>query len=260
MYAGRRTILLQSLATAGALGALATTEKARSSTERHTLSLADKVQRLMDRDVIENTMNKYEQYLGLGYLEEALALFALNTPDVKADVGFGIYEGPASIRRLYLGLHKRMIGDRNDPSSLKNGAMYILSNTTGTIEIAGDGKTAKGLWFCPGFSTRVDTNKKEANATWSWAKRGVDFIREADGWKIWHYQVYGVFYTPFHKAWTETDNAANLDFSWIPADLRPDRSSPTAGGTMFDINKPTPAAPRPPEPYWTFSETFPYMT
>lgn len=254
----RRSLMLASLG-AGALGAVANIAEARATTDGHTLSLADKVQRLADRDAVENTMNRYEQYLGLGYLEEAAAQFALKTADVKADIGFGVYEGPASIRRLYLGLHKMMIGDRREPSTLKNGAMYMLTNTTGTIEVAGDGRTAKGLWFCPGFSTRVDTEKKEADATWAWAKRATDFIRQDDGWKIWHYAVYGVFYTPFRKPWTETNNTANLNFSWIPAGLRPDRPSHTMVDTMYSLNRPVPAVPRPPEPYWTFSETFSYL-
>ena len=222
-------------------------------------SLEQRLQRLEDWQTVANIMSRYELLLGLGYLQEALELFALRTPDVKADVGFGVYEGAASLRRLYLGLHKLMIGDRHEPATLKPGGMYILTNTTAVIEVAEDGATAKGLWVCPGFSTRVDTDKKDANAIWGYCKRATDFIKEDGQWKIWHYQVYGVFYTPFDKAWTETDNAANLNFSWIPREMRPDRPSTTARDTMYDVKKPVPAVPKPPVPYRTFAETFAYL-
>lgn len=225
-----------------------------------SLTADDRLDRLESVHAVRNVMNRYEALLGLGYLQEATDLFALKTPDVKADCGWGVYEGPASVERLFLGLHKLMVGDRRDPASLKPGGMYILANTNDVIEVAGDGKTAKGLWICPGFSTRVDTgNDGAADATWGYCKRAADFIREDGQWKIWHYQVHGVFYTPFHKAWTETDNAGNLDFSWVPPELRADRPSTVATDSMFRLDRPVGPVPKPPVPYWTFSETFAYL-
>lgn len=251
----RRHLLGLGLTGAAALsatGALAAPPKSSS------LSLEQRIQRAEDLHEVENVINRYEIYLGMGYLEEAVAEFALKTPDVKADTGWGVYEGPASIRRLILDLHKVMIGDRREPATLKPGAMYVLANTMGTVEVAEDGRTAKGLWFCPGFSTRVDSgDKNNDQAIWAWAKRAVDFIKEDGEWKIWHYKVYGILYTPFDTPWTKSDSGKNLNFDWVPAPLKPDH--PTTPSTGYSSDRPVAGVPLPPRPYRTFSETFPYL-
>lgn len=38
--------------------------------------------------------------------------------------------------------------------------------------------------------------------SWLWVRYGVDFIKEAGEWKIWHLQVFPFFKTPFDKRWT----------------------------------------------------------
>jgi hypothetical protein len=60
---------------------------------------------------------------------------------------------------------------------------------TPVIEVAGDGKTAKGIWYSIGLAVRgsVDENGNTSVGTgWMWEKYGVDFIKEDGGWKIWH--------------------------------------------------------------------------
>ncbi len=52
------------------------------------------------------------------------------------------------------------------------------------IEVAGDGQTAKGLWFCQGAYNDVETSGPVAH--WTWGYFAVDFIRTGEGWKIWH--------------------------------------------------------------------------
>lgn len=48
------------------------------------------------------------------------------------------------------------------------------------MELAGDGKTAKGLWYCIGQET------VPGKAMWVTGKVAMDFVKEGDSWKIWH--------------------------------------------------------------------------
>ncbi len=54
------------------------------------------------------------------------------------------------------------------------------------IEVAGDGQTAKGLWSCLGAHNEVGGAGPVAN--WTWGYFAADFVKEGDGWKIWHLQ------------------------------------------------------------------------
>ena len=61
------------------------------------------------------------------------------------------------------------------------------------IEVAGDGKTAKGVWIGIGFVARTDAQTGEAQCFWEWGKYGVDFIKEDGVWKFWHFHIYRIF-------------------------------------------------------------------
>ena len=60
------------------------------------------------------------------------------------------------------------------------GVLSSYPVSTGLVELAGDGKTAKGLWYCIGQET------VPGKATWITGKVAMDFIKEGDEWKIWH--------------------------------------------------------------------------
>ncbi len=52
--------------------------------------------------------------------------------------------------------------------------------STGLVELAGDGRTAKGLWYCIGQET------VPGKALWITGKVAMDFVKEGEDWKIWH--------------------------------------------------------------------------
>jgi hypothetical protein len=54
--------------------------------------------------------------------------------------------------------------------------------TTSVIEIAGDRKTAKGVWNSPGHETMPIGERPIAH--WCWNRYGVDFILENSEWKL----------------------------------------------------------------------------
>jgi hypothetical protein len=134
------------------------------------------------------------------------------------------------------------------------GVMNIHALTTPVVEVAGDGKTAKGIWLSIGVETGPEPGKDKPQGYWAWCKYGVDFIKEEGKWKIWHLHVYGLFRTPYEKSWVEAEKPGVLP---IPEELKPDRAtthplwtySPTAVAELV---------PAPPEAYDTWDEATAY--
>jgi hypothetical protein len=92
------------------------------------------------------------------------------------------------------------------PDEIKNikenegvGDMVIHLLTTPYIEIAGDCKTAKGLWYVPSVNVEIDEKGQPVPVT-IWEKTDVDFIREDGKWKIWHFTQWVQFAAPLNKS------------------------------------------------------------
>lgn len=101
---------------------------------------------------------------------------------------WGWYVGMDEIRGYYVDAHDQRLKQQMETTGdreINVGNLYFHPNTTGVVELAGDGKTARGLWYCMGQETWKKT-PDSAEARWIMGKMAIDFVREADGWKIWH--------------------------------------------------------------------------
>lgn len=78
----------------------------------------------------------------------------------------------------YDNIYKEYVADFEKNSTV--GTTQIHSLSTPLVKIAGDGKTAQGVWYSPGQVTTPD------DAKFVYTKFFVDFIKEDDEWKIWH--------------------------------------------------------------------------
>lgn len=87
-------------------------------------------------------------------------------------------------------LSKKVPSVKNIPENIGAGGEYVMhTQETPVIEVAGDGKTAKGIWYSIGLAVRgqVDEDGNTSVGTgWMWEKYAVDFIKEDGEWKIWH--------------------------------------------------------------------------
>lgn len=121
-------------------------------------------------------------------------------PDCKLEMPWGAYEGYAGVERCYLKDH----GDRSMPEiqELLKGLLCVHTIGTSVIEVAADGKTARGVWISPGFET-ANEGADVPMGMWAWSKYGVDFLLEEDGWKIWKMKVYPLFQAPYDTCWTD---------------------------------------------------------
>jgi len=159
------------------------------------LSLEDKVQRLLDIHEIRNLMGKYEYY-GFNNDPESIVEMFSSRSDVYVDCeGIGVMEGPDGVRKFFVDWHKSLNGD-------VNGVFAIHAVTTEVIEVAEDGKTARGIWISPGAETKHSVNGK-LEAYWIWGKYPVDFIKEDDQLKFWKFRIPHDLLCDFYHSWVE---------------------------------------------------------
>ncbi len=144
----------------------------------------------------QNLIGRYSHMLETRDTYTLEQLFAMKTDGVS----WRRPNGPIGIEPM-----KAHFKDMKDNPGNSVGRMNLHSMLTPIIEVAEDGKTAKGVWDSWGPGVR-DGN---SDNIWGWVKYGVDFIKEDGEWKIWHMQVYPVFMTPYNKSITQTakDNA-----------------------------------------------------
>lgn len=143
---------------------------------------------------IQNLVGRYD-HLGTLRGEGTLAdLFALKTEGVS----WLTPGGPVGIAAM-----KARFEDPDEDR--RPGILHMHSMFSPIIEIAGDGKTAKGVWdsFGPSIQGPDDIG------SWLWVKYAVDFTKEEGKWKIWHLRVYPVFNTKFSTPITQTAREMN---------------------------------------------------
>jgi hypothetical protein len=156
--------------------------------------------------------------------------------------------------RLYLGM--------SDVGADQRGRLHMYALTSPLIEVAGDLRTAKGIWICPGHA--ADRNPadpySELEATWVWTKYGCDFVTEGREWKIWHLRVYGIFRVRYDKGFADGDavrgappGASGPLGSPPPGVPRSDR--PSSGWWQYRPDLVYPNEPVAPQPYETFDES-----
>jgi hypothetical protein len=155
-----------------------------------------------------------------------------------------------------------------DKRALTEEAMHLLVSPI--LEVAADGKTAKGLWYTPGCIFSTLTPRREQEGLWIWERYGADFIFENGQWLYRNLKVC----CDIAGAMDEAD----WGLSQAPMGPPPDSESESGAGAppKDDARKPAePRFPGPlhynlsptqtpqnrpklPVPYETFDETYDY--
>lgn len=176
------------------------------------------VQRLKDVEEIQKVIHSYE-YLHYPILfPEKIKLFALDMPDVSMDVGdSGVFVGREGIETVFL----KILGS----ARFAKGAFFMHCVTTPYIEVAGDGKTARGVFMSPGLETYYEDHShvplecyKEGQARmaayWCWGKYSADFIKIDGEWKIWHLKWWRDLRCDYYKSWVDDKGAISESASY----------------------------------------------
>jgi len=150
------------------------------------------------------------------------------------------------------------------------------------LEVAADGRTAKGLWVSVGAEgdagelayddigrpdrrvsgvhlTSKTPEGKRYQADWVWQKMAVDFIRRESGWKLWHLHIYDMFRCPYGEDWvTYSVKRPALNEAWAQERCFTPYGKPTGRGCLYHWeyrpDRFPPDRPEPPRPYRDASE------
>jgi hypothetical protein len=234
----------------------------------------------------QNLMSTHNYYHGVNHNLEELADIWVKEDGAYAKTATfsqpqGVWEGIDLIKITYGNPKtknpkqslKEMV--KNEPTAYPVGAMGIHMNTTPVIVVAGDGKSAKGIWYSPGpllnYTGQKDKDGNDlAGGMVFFEKYGADFVKEDGEWKIWHIQMFYDYVFSVGSDWTKP-GAKQQQAQPMPAGEKKDqaaappddgRPKPTrANPIQYEQWSPTRVSsitPKIPVPYYTFSETFSY--
>jgi hypothetical protein len=219
---------------------------AKESIEETIKSLKHEIERLQAVNEIQNLMGTYEYLHTANLHKEVMELYAKKAPGVRVYWGEqGYWEGPDAPKRCWSNL-ERMGNDTT-------GMMAIHPVTTPVIVVAGDGKTAKGVWIGTGFVASVRDGKP--GAMWEWDKYGVDFIKEDGKWKFWHFHIYRVIKANWDETWAQQFEKGPIVMNY-PPELKPDKPGVDDNPYLPDTKQLL--VPKPPEPYETWDPKMMY--
>lgn len=228
-----------------------------------------------DRAEIENLFSNY-MYLHNAFQDaQIIDLWVKKgTPGIRAQYSNnGVYNTWESVTYYHR--------DRPSPK----GKLILHYTTTPMIEVAGDGKTAKGLWIVSGvesgltdpevakhtpeylyFSENVDGKRVWQHRVI--VKYGIDFLKQDGKWKIWHFHCFEICRSPEGMGWVpfaakSQNESFNYDLMYFGEDGKP-VFMPKPDGPAVVLGNPyrTDASQildaKLPEPYRTFKDTFEY--
>lgn len=191
---------------------------------------------------IQNLMGRYTVNHTPATVHQAVEFFALELPDVSAEVGnLGVYVGEAGIRELF--------GDRLPMEPKGNLLLHYLA--TPMIEVAADGNSARGVWRSPGVEAVRAPDGAQPVALCSFGAYAVDFVRIGGTWKIHHLQWFRTIKSSFAEGWVKDLSVTRTEPAPESPNVRP--STYDNPYTPDGVQQPVPPCPSPYETYDGFS-------
>jgi hypothetical protein len=150
-----------------------------------SMRVCDKIQRLEDESDIENLQRIYGFYVDKQLWKEAADLFA---DDGTLEIGGqGVFAGKSRVLEYLL---------RISPDGLTRGRLFNHIQLQPIIDVAPDGKTAKGRWR---FLSELGEYKK--SAAWGGGTYENEYVKVGTIWRIKTLHAYSRFCTPYADGW-----------------------------------------------------------
>jgi hypothetical protein len=235
---------------------MASMETQLVETNKTNKKMQHEIDRLRAYVEIQNLMSRYVYWHTSNHSEKKATLLATKAEGARVEYNnSGVFEGIA-------GLHKFVVGMHPKAGSAHAGELIVHPVSTPLIEVAGDGKTARGLWISDGFETVPKTYSGGGPTVFGvWEAYAADFIKEDGGWKFWRIHLQRVITHPYGKSWVEIDvpEYYTKDYGmgpWrFPPEMQPDRPTTTFKlYSLNDTNSWTDGTLVAPEPYETYEE------
>ena len=227
------------------------------------IDLLHMAQVVEDTRAIERIMGRFTFLNCYRRHTEQFTEWSTNAPTLT--LNNGKYEGYAAVKGFWVdynneqtrwanavmrSLYPEELGGKSDEEIWAVGSNTVLTVSSPLIEVALDGRTAKGLWHIFGEATEVFSDGPRAS--WKMGKCGVDFIREDSVWKIWHMALFFDIDCPLGGNWG-TDEPFVREGPEAPVP-----SVDEAFYQLYGKEYICALVPQLPVPYATFDETFSY--
>lgn len=165
--------------------------------EQKLAEIDRKLERLQAYHDVANVMAGY----AINHCQKNIAhdadYFALDMPDVSVEIANGgVLVGPDAVKALYAEVYYQ-------PEYKGKYLKHYLA--TPAIEVAADGKTAKGVWYSPGWESDTLDGSKDIVPIISFGAYSADFIKTEKGWKIWHLHWYHAVKCQLQKGWVQPE-------------------------------------------------------
>lgn len=235
-------------------------------------STEELIGRWEDQREIKNLMGKYANCVILNWEGEIFDRFWAEGGDICLAFNDGYYKGADAVRGYYRAVHERnalaaslvqkrfpdQLGDKSQEEIYGIGPFKVKPMACPVIEIAEDGQSAKGLWYCQGAYSEVGAAGPVAY--WTWGYFAVDFIRLEGQWKILHLMHVNDVDSICGQSWGRPLKEYPLlpEFAELKDFHYPDYTCRTVVRQAYSPSRSMLPAPEIPEPYETFSETFSY--
>ena len=141
------------------------------------------MQRVWAVEEIKDLMSRRAMYSANEERARELDELWVSSPENAATAAFGrnygYYTGMDAIRGYYVDAHEKALTALGG-----KGYMECHAVSTPYVVLAGDGRSARGLWYSIGQETYPGPDGK-TQALWVNDKIAADLLLEDDGWKIW---------------------------------------------------------------------------
>jgi len=216
--------------------------------EETVATLKHELERTQAVNEIQNLFGRLQFLHSAGLDWDTVPMYSTR-PDTRLYRGeLGYWEGSDAAKRV------RSIGRRSDAERIGNMPVHLL--TTPIIEVAKDGKTAKGAWVAAGIVAHKNRETGEPQCGWEWDKYGIDFIKEDGKWKFWHHHIYRLFHgCGWDENWAEQFKKPEMTMA-MPDGLKPD--GPAVDDNPYRPDTLQKLIPMPPEPYETWNDVTSY--
>jgi hypothetical protein len=164
------------------------------------VELEKEITRLEDIQEIENLQRLYGYYFDNAMFQEVLDLFSENTESVEV-TDHGVFRGKEGVNRMY----GMMVG-----TPRPGWIFFEVMQAQGVIELAPDGKTARGRWYTPSFECRPFGGAPKQ--TWQFGVYNNEYIKENGRWlfKKLHWNL--TYWTSFEAGFLKVPRLSDTPF------------------------------------------------
>lgn len=201
---------------------------------RHN-DLEARIQRLEDIHEIANLQGRYNHYVMSHRYQLIVDMFAKKDPDISAELGdSGVLKGYEGIYTAFMVILKEKY--------MYPGILALHNLMTPVIEVAPDGKTARGMWHSLGCNTTLRGPDGQLTALWQAGRYDQEFVKEDGEWKFRKFRWYLTFRTPYDQGWVKVPVYDKLRRDDVTGDVG------SAGRNPYDPGTINPFYPLPPDP------------